>query len=71
MKTASAVSYENASGIFMRRPWCEMHQCCFHKGGMCPPGLICVLPPWIEKCLCTLEHAFGTIIPWLDPAGIT
>jgi hypothetical protein len=27
--------------------------------------------PWIEKCLCTLEHASGTIILWLDPAGIT
>ena len=27
--------------------------------------------PWIEKCLCTIEHAFGTTIPGLDPAGIT
>jgi len=42
MKTASAVSSENASGIFMRRACCEMYHYCFQKGGICPPGHICV-----------------------------
>jgi len=29
-ENASGISYENASGIFMRRAWCEMHHACFH-----------------------------------------
>jgi len=28
-------SYENASGIFMRRAWCEMHHYCFHESYAC------------------------------------
>lgn len=33
MKIAEAISYENDSGIFIRRACCEIHQPCFHIRG--------------------------------------
>ena len=43
----------------------------FIRGACALPDSSAFHLPWVEKCLCTLEHASGTIIPWLDPAGIT
>jgi hypothetical protein len=34
-------SYENASGIFMRRAWCEMQHYCFHFVCMRPERESC------------------------------